>query len=252
MINVLFSAFIFSCTITACLISCGNTSEKTVSINKNIKIIELANVNAYLVRLKNGYVLIDTGFPDQWDKLENELKVAGCLPGTLKLVILTHGDFDHSGNCAKLQEKYKVKIAMDRGDSDMVEKGIRRNRQVRTLMGRFIMFMSKLKGGARSFATFKPDIYLTDGQDLKAYDFDAEIIHLPGHTRGSIGILTGDGDLFIGDTIFNFTKPEYSIFIENNDELKVSFKKLKKLKAKTVYPGHGKPFPMEEVLKIDM
>ncbi|RLI67201.1 hypothetical protein DRO91_10540, partial [Candidatus Heimdallarchaeota archaeon] len=30
--------------------------------------------------------------------LERELEKAGCKPGDLKLVVLTHGDFDHTGN----------------------------------------------------------------------------------------------------------------------------------------------------------
>jgi len=50
-----------------------------------------------------------------WETLENKLTTAGCLPGKLKLVIITHGDFDHTGNCAKLQQKYNCKIAMHKG-----------------------------------------------------------------------------------------------------------------------------------------
>jgi hydroxyacylglutathione hydrolase len=247
--GILLSAIILLCT-SVFLISCGNSGAKTVAVNEALKIIELPNVNAYLVKTKDGFLLIDTGYPNQWNMLESQLKAAGCLPGTLRLVILTHGDFDHSGNCAKLQEVYKVKIAMDKGDADMVEKGMRRNRQIRTLMGRFIMVMSRLKGTSKKFVPFKPDLFVTDGQDLKPYGFDAKIVHVPGHTSGSIGILTAKGDLFIGDTVFNISKPEYSIFIENDKELKASFEKLKELKAKMVYPGHGKPFPMEEILKI--
>jgi len=86
--------------------------------------IELTFVNAFLVRVKEGYVLIDSGLGMHWTKLENELISYGCLPDKLKLVIITHGDFDHAGTCAKLQEKYKIKVAIHKDDSLMVENGL--------------------------------------------------------------------------------------------------------------------------------
>ena len=85
--------------------------------------IELSYVNAYLVTAGDGYVLIDTGVPRQWDRLEGELRSAGCLPGRLKLAIITHGDVDHTGNAAVLQHRYGVKIAMNQADVGMVTIG---------------------------------------------------------------------------------------------------------------------------------
>ena len=57
-------------------------------------------VNCYLVRTDKGYILIDTGMSNQRSAIEQELEQAGCKPGTLKLIILTHGDSDHCGNAA--------------------------------------------------------------------------------------------------------------------------------------------------------
>ena len=47
-------------------------------MNERIKIINLGFVNAFLVRVKDGFVLIDTGVAQQWKKLETELTSAGC------------------------------------------------------------------------------------------------------------------------------------------------------------------------------
>ena len=73
---------------------------------KDIKTIILGgfNGNCYLLLTENGYVLIDTGRKSKRKKLEQELISAGCKPGNLDLIILTHGDFDHTGNCAYLRE----------------------------------------------------------------------------------------------------------------------------------------------------
>ena len=172
-------------------------------MDDKIKIIELGIVNAFLVEVKDGFVLIDTGLAQQWEKLETDLIYFGCLPDKLKLVIITHGDFDHTGNCAKLQEKYKAKVAMHQADAFMAENGVFLNRKVRTLAGRIIILLSRWRNRKASFPKFKPDILLRDEQSLKEYGFNAKIIHIPGHTKGSIGILTEEGDLFAGDTLVN-------------------------------------------------
>ena len=211
-------------------------------MNDKIKIIELDFVNVFLVKAKDGFVLIDTGMPYHWERLEEELIALGCLFSKLKLVIITHGDRDHIGNCAKFQEKYKAKIAMHEADAFMAESGIFLKRKVRTLAGRILILLSRLRRQKISLQKFKPDILVKDGQDLEEYGFSAKIIHLPGHTKGSIGILTEEGDLFAGDTLVNSKKPDIAIFVDNFQELKNSIEKLKKLNIKKVYPGHGKIF----------
>lgn len=47
----------------------------------------------------------------------------GCKQGNLRLIILTHGDFDHVGNANHLHERFGAKIVMHNGDSGMVERG---------------------------------------------------------------------------------------------------------------------------------
>jgi glyoxylase-like metal-dependent hydrolase (beta-lactamase superfamily II) len=201
-----------------------------------------------LVRVRDGFVLIDTGLSSQWEKLEAELTSAGCLPDKLKLVVVTHGDFDHTGNCAKLQERYKAKIAMHEADAFMAEDGVFLKRKVRTLAGKILILFSRLRRRKMVFQKFKPDILLKDGQDLNEYGFNAKVIHIPGHTKGSIGVLTDEGDLFVGDTLVNSRKPDMAIFIDNFEELKNSIDKLKKMNIEKIYPGHGRPFLLEELI----
>ncbi|HWR70506.1 MAG TPA: MBL fold metallo-hydrolase, partial [Dehalococcoidia bacterium] len=58
----------------------------------------IGRVNCYLIETDSGFVLIDTGASNRRKDIEKELESAGCKPGDLKLIILTHGDFDHMGN----------------------------------------------------------------------------------------------------------------------------------------------------------
>jgi glyoxylase-like metal-dependent hydrolase (beta-lactamase superfamily II) len=221
-------------------------------MNDKIKVIGLDFVNAFLLKAEGGYILIDTGLPGHWEKLAKELISAGCLPGKLKLVIVTHGDWDHAGNACRLREKYNVRIAIHPGDVDQVENGVFLKCKVRPFLYRIIfvimMLKRKLQKKRMGFPKFKPDILLADGQSLEEYGLPAKVIHIPGHTPGSIGVITAEGDLFAGDTFTNRKKPGAAGLIENSRHLKNSLDKLKKMNIKTVYPGHGKPFLMEEYL----
>ena len=217
--------------------------------NYKIITISLGFVNAYLVDSGNGFFLIDTGIKSVWADLEKSLSEYGCVPGKLKMVLITHGDYDHTGNCAVLQDKYKTKIAIHEADAPMVEKGIVPKRKTRTLSGKIMMFFIKRRSKKFSFDRFKPDIYLKGGEDLKQYGLEAKVIHLPGHTRGSVVFLMKDGELFGGDTLGKRGKKKAHIskFIENMKEIKESVKSIKALNAQIIYPGHGESFVTADI-----
>ncbi|MHB1485878.1 MAG: MBL fold metallo-hydrolase [Saccharofermentanales bacterium] len=213
-----------------------------------IKIINLGGVNCYLLKENDGYFLIDSGFSSKRAYLEKELESAGVMPGNLKLIILTHGDSDHSDNSAYLREKYGAKITMHHADSGMVENGdMSWNRKTRPdKISITFKIITKVYGRLNkpgSFNTFKPDFYIEDGQSLSEYGLDAKILHLPGHSKGSIGILTSGGELFCGDMFYNFAGFK---FIDDLADYNASIGKLENHKIKMIYPGHGKPFPKQK------
>ena len=206
----------------------------------------LTDTNSYLVKTNKGYILIDTGYSTTRKDLEKQLEDVGCTPENLKLILITHGHFDHTGNCAYLREKYDAPIAKHKGDVKMVETGdmfYNKNINMRTL-GK-ILFFILLRG---TFEKFTPDILLEDKQDLTPYGLEAEIIYLPGHSKGSIGILTTHNVLICGDLLINIKKPQKNTLIEDKEELDASVEQIKNLKINMIYPGHGKPFPMEQFI----
>ena len=91
---------------------------------------------------------------------------------------------------------------------------------------------------------FKPDFHLDENSDLSKYGLNAKVLYLPGHSKGSIGILTSDKNLFCGDLFTNRKKPEPNSLIDNLNEFNESIDKVKSLDINKVYPGHGKPFQM--------
>jgi len=208
--------------------------------------------NSFLVRTTKGFVVFDSGVSSRRKALEKALAKADCRPGDLKLIFISHGDSDHAGNAAYLRERYGAEIGMHPADRAMVERGDmslgRKSRPDRIQgMGWMIWLVGKLMFafGPPRFDRFSPDLDLEDGQSLSAYGLDATVVSLPGHSKGSIGILTSEGDLFCGDLIYNFIRPEM-IWIDDLPAALASVERLKHLDLRTVYPGHGKPFPWSE------
>jgi hydroxyacylglutathione hydrolase len=207
----------------------------------------LGSVNCYLITADSGHLLIDTGSSNARSRLQEELESAGCRPGRLKLIVITHGDFDHAGNAAFLRGKLGAKIAIHRDDAGMAERGD--------------MFWNRHKGGRlfRMLAPmlfrfgkadrFKPDVFLEDGTGLSEYGFDAHALCIPGHSKGSLGILTAGGDLFCGDLFTNTDKPALNSIMDDPGAAHASVERLNGLHVGTVYPGHGQPFAFEELLR---
>ncbi|MCW4017518.1 MAG: MBL fold metallo-hydrolase [Candidatus Bathyarchaeota archaeon] len=196
-----------------------------------------------------GFILIDTGYSKNRAEIERELENAGCKTGTLNLLILTHGDFDHCGNCAYLSGKCGTKVAMHSGDRGMVEQGdMFYNRNMNfavTGLGKLFLFFSR--GNLKEEDRFAPDLFVKDGEDLVGFRFDAQVLHFPGHSEGSIGILTRTGDLFCGDLLENTKQPAKNSIVADKKAFADSIKKLKQLKIGTVYPGHGNPFHITQL-----
>lgn len=227
--------------------------------------IDLNGVNCYLAKAGDGFILFDTGghmimdkvFNNRCIDLEEELEKAGCRPGNLKLIVLTHGDNDHTANAAYIRDKYKAKIAMHSADLELVD-----NPDIEKVMQTFkyksiaykIIFcflkhlIKKISiKTLEDFERFKPDIFIKEEDNLDEYGLEAKVLHIPGHTAGSIGILTADRDLISGDLFINTDKPNTAPNALDFKELAESVRRLRELKIKTVYPGHGNPFKADEL-----
>lgn len=227
--------------------------------------IDLGGVNSYLIEVGQGFVLVDTGghlvldksFDNRRRKLLTALDAAGCAPGGLRLIFLTHGDNDHAANAAYLRETFGAPLAMHPDDLALVEQpdlalymGSFRYRSAalnlvfRLMKGKIARITQKT---LEDFQGFRPDILLSDGQDLSEYGVDAQVVSLPGHTPGSVGLLFRDGTLLSGDTLVNNKKPASAPNAADFRALSQSVARLKGLNIQTVYPGHGTPFSFHEL-----
>ena len=162
----------------------------------------------------------------------------------LKLIVITHGDFDHIGNAAYLHRKYGSKIGMHPGDAGMAEKGdMFWNRKTGS---RLFRMLARLLFKFGKDNRFTAEISLKDGDHLGEYGLEGTVLSIPGHSKGSIGILTGAGDLVCGDLFDNTHTPVLNAIMDELEAAHASVAKLSRFTINTVYPGHGKPFHMED------
>ena len=111
----------------------------------------------------------------------------------------------------------------------------------------FIRSLVPLFTGFGKSERFSPDIDLEDGFDLSPYGLEARVLSLPGHSAGSMGILTGSGELFCGDLFENLKGPALNSLMDDPQAAQESLARLQGLAISTVYPGHGQPFDWGKV-----
>ena len=97
---------------------------------------------------------------------------------------------------------------------------------------------------------FDIDYELEDKQILKKYGLKLEIINLPGHTLGSIGILY-DKYLFCGDALVNRKRKKAEMAYQNqdNEAAKESILKIIDIEPELIFIGHDKEIPYNKLKK---
>lgn len=203
-----------------------------------IQTLKSGNTNCYLIKIGKAYALIDAGTALDRNFLS---KLQAIVPlDQIEIVILTHGYYDHIGHATKLQKDYGSKIAIHQKDFDKAATGAMDFPKARGLFSNCIRNTTMKEMKHAKFIPFNADIVILGKEQILHYP-QIEIIELPGHTPGSIGVVW-ENNLFAGDLVMNMPIPSKSWFAEDFYLLQHSFKKVEKREFKRVYPGHGSSF----------
>lgn len=198
------------------------------------------NTNCYLLAKENSQkvILVDAGTSSDHLFIEH-LRATGYL-SKISLLILTHGHCDHVGYAAILQDRFHIPVAIHRGDLEKVTRGAMDFPPAKGFV-RNIIRNSTLNGMNKAhYQQFTPDIVLDNQNALLDFP-EIKIIHLPGHTKGSIGIIF-ENNLFAGDLVMNIPVPSISWFAEDFSELKRSIGFVSDFGFEKIYAGHGQSF----------
>jgi len=208
-------------------------------------------VRSYLIRAE-GVVLVDAGLPHHGPVFRRALAGLGVRPADIRLIVITHGHFDHIGSAREIQEATGAPIAIHRRDRRYLEQGVIVVPPGTSPWGRV------LHAGAR---TVVPFLKLTPAPvavevgdapvDLAGYGIPGRIVYTPGHTSGSTTLLLETGDAFVGDMAVGAgplrATPALPVLAEDLGRLMESWQRLIGLGARTIYPGHGRPFALEAI-----
>ena len=201
-----------------------------------IKRVHCGDVNCHLVQGEQGAILVDTGRAGYGEKL-----LPLCRQWDVRLIVLTHGHLDHVQNAAFLSQQLEVPIAMHRADLELLEDNDRQPMQAHRRLGRLIQSLSRRGFQDTLLPPFQPDLYLEDGDDLSHFGVNAQVVALPGHTAGSIGLKTEDGALLVGDAMFRLFSPAPALVYADRRQMEDSVAKIWALHPTALYFGHGRP-----------
>jgi hydroxyacylglutathione hydrolase len=221
-----------------------------------MRVIDLGGVKCFLFIAGGGFVLVDTGFAFQRPALEKGLEEAGCGPGGLRLIVLTHGDGDHVGNAAYLKAKYGAPLAMAREDAASAGGDPGEGRKLKlgplsliAMLSSIALMAKIISSGSMTPEPFDVDILLEDGRDLGDFGLNARVLRLSGHSRGSVGLLTSEGDLLAGDLFMNIAAPSLSAIALDGGEEAESVARIGALGIRDILPSHGRPFSWKRYAK---
>jgi hydroxyacylglutathione hydrolase len=141
---------------------------------------------------------------------------------TLKLIVSTHGHWDHIGDNAAVAAHTGAEIAVHPLDRDRLERP------------------------QPLFAPFEippsvPAVELAEGGLIRFGELRLRVLHTPGHTEGSVCLLAEDqGWLFSGDTLFAGGWGRVDLAGGDPAAMVESIARLTGLEdGVTVLPGHG-------------
>lgn len=184
--------------------------------------------NTYVVfnENRNAFIIDPGNFSDQETKILNQFIEEKKL--SVKNVLLTHAHIDHVLGLQKTFDQYKVPVLMHELDQEILD----RNPLDANRFGFF-------------FKPFEGEIsYLKENDILKLDEDEFKILHVPGHSPGSIAFYNEAENFMIsGDVLFEGSIGRTDLYKGNSKQLLESIQtKLFVLPDETkVYNGHGNP-----------
>jgi hydroxyacylglutathione hydrolase len=163
-------------------------------------------------------IAIDTAIPSL-AFVTDELAARGW---TLKLIVSSHGHWDHIGDNAALADHTASPIAVHPLDRDRLEHPV------------------------RGVAPFEippsvPAVELAEGGVIRFGALRLQVLHTPGHTEGSVCLWAADrATVFSGDTLFASGWGRTDLPGGSAEAMAASLARLARLDGRTrVLPGHG-------------
>lgn len=216
--------------------------------------------NAWLVPLREqeGYLLIDTGYPDDYERFIEGIEFAGIKLEEIRYLFITHAHDEHAGFAARLKRETNCTLILPglslpdlaRGRFDW--QGVSVNPVIHVLG----LLYNLVKTRTFEFEPVYPDtddIILTGLESDIARDLgiDGRFVYTPGHSADSWSLVMDDGRGFVGDAAMNmlnvFGAGYRPIFMENREQVYDSLDTLRNAGVVLLLTGHGNAFAVNQL-----
>ena len=207
--------------------------------NENIQVvklqIEIENTghitNTYIIKDKKttNVCVIDPAFDAE--KILNEVS---NIKGDLNKIIVTHSHADHIAALAELVSKTDATVYIHDLDYDgLYDRTLNEEEIVQTK----VLPVDKTKV-----------VVVKDKDRIELGNTKLEIIHTPGHTKGSMVILDRINNLlYAGDTLFENSYGRTDLITGSHEDMKMTLEKLcNQFGDIQVFSGHGNDFNLEQ------
>ncbi|MBM4350102.1 MAG: MBL fold metallo-hydrolase [Deltaproteobacteria bacterium] len=183
--------------------------------------------------------IIDPGLVGKGNYKIDSIRKLGIELEDIRRVIMTHTHFDHIGALSEIQKRIPwAELWIHQTEGDPLEQGDERTVYGMEMFQQVCQMQFGIKSG--SF-TFKVDRKLQGGESLKIGGMSWEVIHIPGHSLGSIGLYYSQEKVLIpGDVLYaDHAIGRFDLFGANGAALRDSLKRLSEREVKILLPGHN-------------
>jgi glyoxylase-like metal-dependent hydrolase (beta-lactamase superfamily II) len=184
--------------------------------------------------------IVDAGLIGKGEYKIDEIVNGGISLEDIKRVILTHTHLDHIGCLKEIMEAIPhAELWLHREEGELLEKG-----DDRTVYG-MDMFKSMCQAqyeiGPDTFS-FKAQRKFDGGEDLEIGGMVWEVLHVPGHSSGSIALYNSVEKVLIpGDVVYaDYAIGRFDLHGANGGQLKESLYLLADLDVNILLPGHNR------------
>ena len=138
----------------------------------NLYYVGTYDLAVYLIATREGNILINTGVNDSAAGIRSNIETLGFKFSDIKLLLATHGHWDHVGAMAEIKRITGARVFMHEDDAGLLESG--GSEDFRFPEGRGAIY-----------PPIKVDRRLKDGDKVRLGETELTVLHHPGHTKGA-------------------------------------------------------------------
>ena len=171
---------------------------KPITIVDGVHQLRVRGARVTVLTVGGETLLVDAGLPRSLSAIAGGLQALGLSVDRVRRVVLTHAHPDHSGGLAELIAGREVAVAAHPLDAEVIagESPAPSPLQSALLAAMARRFITKLMGDPVPVGE-----RIEDG-DILPFPTEARVVHLPGHTPGSIGLhLPEKRTIIVGDAL---------------------------------------------------